>query len=307
MRKSYKHFLAIAASVAALCVVLFVGCNLWLDPFGLYRNNLQRTLPIVTSERTSKYLFSLRYVPDKYDAVLVGPSLSDHLDTGAISGYRMYNLSLQGANIREMRLLAGNVMRRGHLKLLLICLDPYILRNLLIQDERMQPQMEWAALGSSFMIQYYWDRIAMQLKGRDRFSGYGLHGNLAISYAPQGAEWAIRNFVQALGAMDAQPHEYDRVALDELKGLIDEAHRYHVRVVGFHFPVPFAVRTAMHERYTRFQAAVAPYFSGNDTLLDFTGNKYRAFAQDYRNFSDQGHLSHAGAAFLAHELDAALR
>ncbi len=235
----------------------------------------------------------------------MGPSLSDHLDTASITSNRVYNLSLQGANSTEMRLMAGNVMQNSQIKLLIICLDPYIVRDMDINDERMQPQLKRAALGSTFMVQYYSDLVYSYVTGSS--NQFGLYGNLMIKTAPEGPETAIKNFVKFLGDNDMEvPESYYRASVSELKGMVDEAHSRNVRIAAFFFPMPAEVFAVTAKRYISFRKVVSSLFKPEDMLIDFTSPEYARFREDYSNYSDQGHLSEKGARYLVAEIDKAI-
>lgn len=304
----YRKYLISCLVVASSVLLLFCSINVFADPFALFSHSTGKSLRIVTSERPSKYLFSFRYIPENFDGILVGPSLSDHLDTKLITSGRVYNLSLQGANVAEMRLLARNVMEKGHLKLLLICLDPYILRNMHINDERMQPYLVKSALGSTFMLQYYSDLLMTTLGfGEQTSNRFGPFGNLKIKSASVDAQAAIRNFVNTLTGNDRDfPAIYFKDSISELNALVAEAHTRNIKVAAFFFPPPEEVLAVTSKLHYGFRQAIMPIFADGDILVDFTSSEYAGFRADYSNYSDQGHASEKGARFIIEQLNAAV-
>src|SRR5690242_11790260 len=94
----------------------FVLLNLRLDIYGLFRDDHGRLLPIYDSERSGKYLLSLRYVPSNFDAILIGTSVTGTWNTSGLEVFRTYNESTDGGNITEEKLLAERVLRSPGLK-----------------------------------------------------------------------------------------------------------------------------------------------------------------------------------------------
>ena len=288
-------------------LLLFVMLNYVHDPFGLFSTSKQRVLRIVTNERPSKYLFSMRYVPENFDGILLGPSLSDHIDTSLISAARVYNLSLQGANSAEMRIMAENAMKSGKIRLILICLDPYIIRNRAINDERMQPRLRWSALGSTFMLQYYADLFFVNRLNPEKYSHFGPYGNLHIKESSVKSELAIKKFADFLKGKDFDiPESFFKHSLVDLKEIIDLARSRNVRVAAFYFPMPAEVLSVTSKQYGSFKKAASSLFDDRDLVLDFTADAFQSFRVDYSNYVDQGHLSSKGARHIVEKLDESL-
>jgi len=76
----------------AVLIGLIASINYYIDIYGLFRGKKERKVYI--NERTSKYLFSMRYIPENYEGVIAGPSLSDNLNPDAIKAYKIYNASI---------------------------------------------------------------------------------------------------------------------------------------------------------------------------------------------------------------------
>lgn len=303
---AFKRFfittLATAAVVVASCVALMIA----LDEFGIFREAKGRTIGIYTSERTAKYFLSMRYIPENFDAILIGPSLSDQLDTRTISAYKMYNLSLLGANAVELEMLMHNVLAKQAPKVLLICLDPFMVRNAEIYDARMTPRIRWTALGSTFMLDYYFKKIKKRISGKKDIFEYTEYGAATINEQPVNV---VRTAIADYAAKVAQEHEplkIDPVALEKLQQTIAAARSKGTRIYAFFYPHPEPVNQALQPRYARFRQQMERLFMPEDRLLDMTTAAYRAFRNDPANYVDGAHISRQGAAFLLKELDAML-
>ena len=51
------------------------------------------------------------------------------MDTKKLTGYKIYNLSMTGANFSELKYAIDNILSYGSIKLFIICLDPYITKD----------------------------------------------------------------------------------------------------------------------------------------------------------------------------------
>ncbi len=277
-----------------------------MDEFGLFRDVKNRRIRIYAAERVSKYLLSFRYIPTNFDGLIVGPSLSDELDPSRIEGFKVYNLSISGGNISQIRLCCENVLRHGNIKLLIICLDPFLTRETGVNDKRMTPRIRWSVLGSTFTFQLYGERIKRALSPqKDTFAdSYNGKCNLARKNMLNHVD--ARREIEAFAAQlenDKTEFAVSEKAFNELDELLRAARSRHVRIVAFYYPQPHKVSLAYQAQYWRFREKLDALFSSEDTICDFSSKDYLSFRQDYTNYSDQGHLSIKGADFICSELN----
>ena len=300
---AFKRFfiraLLITAAIVAVCVAIFVA----LDEFGLFRSANGRMIGIYTSERTAKYFLSMRYVPENFDAILVGPSLSDQVDTQGISAYRMYNLSLLGGNAVELNILVQNVLKRKPPKAVIICLDPFIVRSSGLYDARMTPRIRWTALGSTFMIEYYVKKIKKQLSGKKELFEYTEYGAATINELPKEIVAKLIADGAAAYRKEQAPFTIDQRALEGLADLVSSARRSGARIYAYYYPHPEPIYEALHDQHASFKQLVAPLFRPEDQFIDFGASRYKAFRENPANYVDAAHISRQGAAFLASELN----
>jgi hypothetical protein len=299
---AFKLFFWKSLGIAFALAALVAAGNMYRDEFGLFRSVKGRQIDIPVSERATKYLLSFRYIPVNFEGILIGPSLSDQLDTKQLRSLKTYNLSLLGANGNELRLLAENVLRRGNMKAIIVCIDPFITRESGINDQRMQPHMYWSALGSTFMFKHYVDQMKEHFKPRSggfRYNDYGA-ANIHSGSDPR---QAITNFANLARKGSHAPIPVDPRAFAALQELFALARQKNVKIFAFYFPMPDEVFTALEPRYRDFQAKMNTLFTDRDTVWDFNADSYREFRRDYRNYSDQGHISSRGADFLLKEID----
>ncbi|MGD0280244.1 MAG: hypothetical protein ABSC11_13195, partial [Smithella sp.] len=137
--------------------------NLYMNEYGLFGDVRGKSKIFCNNERTSKYLLSYKYIPTNFEGILIGPSLSDNLNTKDISGFKIYNTSISGGNISELKLIAENVIQKGNLKFIIICLNYYITKDHGCKTSHMNPQEYWGSLGSKETIKLYIERILIKL------------------------------------------------------------------------------------------------------------------------------------------------
>jgi hypothetical protein len=303
---TFRRFVMQSLLICFFVIVVFGAFNYYRDEFGLFRDVEGRKIRIYTSERVVKYLLSFRYIPINYNGIIVGPSLSDEFDPSKLDRYKIYNLSIAGGNISQVRLCAENVIRRGNIKLLIVCLDPFLTRESGLNDRRLAPRMCWSVLGSTFTFRYYWDKVERTLfPQKDTFAdSYDGKCNLAKKNMQKHLDPAteINAFADSIVQTKAKL-TIDPRAFDELAELLRMARQNNVRIFAFYYPQPAKVTRAWNGQYRQYQEKIDTLFTPRDTLCDFNSDAYRAFREDYTNYSDQGHLSIKGADFLVGELN----
>ena len=118
----------IALTIATILAVALadIAIALIVDPYGIWRNPVGRKLPIAifTSGRKAKFLMSKRYIPSNYDGLIIGPSSVANWDVGTLAGAQIYNLSIDGANTTEEKLVLDQALRTGSYKIAILALVP---------------------------------------------------------------------------------------------------------------------------------------------------------------------------------------
>jgi len=290
-----RGFAIWVASIVGVLGITFSAFNLWEDDFGLFWSNGPKR--IWDQERTSKYLMSFRYIPNHFDGLLLGPSYSDRLDTRGLDGYRTYNLSVDGADATELRTLALNVIERGNLKFIILCLDPYLTQTAGIKGNQINPKEYWGSLFSLLPIRIAKAKIASRLHpGNDVWadSTWGYEARYSKTYP-----WD--EFIKMqLDEGAAANTEINPTAYQHLRDIIDSAHRHGVRVLAFILPaniwyVRAAVESGKWDAYVaRTKSLLDPQ---RDVFWDMTGSEYAALRHDPSCYTDL-HSSPAGGRLI---------
>jgi hypothetical protein len=272
-----------------------VAMNARLDIYGLFRAPKGRRLPIYDdSERRGKYLLSQRYVPQNFDAILLGSSVTSNWNTSGISVYRTYNESADGGNVTEEKRLAETVLR-----------TPYLTDNHGFNSDEMKPMEYWSALGSTSLLRTYKLMWAIR-RGRSKlvWNEFGSEGNTPDDGA--GPLKPLNVVLERIMRSDGEI-QVDQVAFDEYRALVDELHQRGVTVVAVVPPTMESLLAPRRERMNRYVKRMLTLFSPGDLVVDFGAPEFASFRTDTANFRDGVHLSYQGAAAVIRSLDERLR
>jgi len=303
-----KAFVLKSIAISFLIIVTIAGTNYFIDLYGLFRNSKGIKIPVYTNERTSKYLLSFKYIPENYEGFIFGPSLSDNLDPRGIPEYKIYNASIKGANISELRFLVNNIVANGKPKLAIICLDPYLTKDHGKKSAMIDPKEYYGALGSynllvTYVFKFLKDTKLLSAKLPVNAIDEMGYNNFNLSMQGWNAKQMILDKVQK---KESETTAIDTIALRELGETLDFLRVNKVKIYGYFNPVPYQIREINSKGYQEFTAKVSALFTSKDVLIDLNTPDYYSFTQDFANYSDQGHLSHQGQAFVVARLREAL-
>ena len=303
-----KKFLFRVSGISFLLMAAFVTFNYFQDVYGLFHPCKDLELKVYTNERTSKYLLSHRYIPENFEGIVIGPSLSANLNTETIKDYKIYNASIMGANISELRYLVNNIVERGNLRFVIICLDPYLTKDHGKKSARIDPKEVYGALGSTNLIKTYLFKVIRDnelLPGKfppDATNAYGFN-----NFNPELAKGDAREkILEKVRLKSAESTYIDPVAEKELGETITYLRQRQIRIIAYFSPVPHQILSINHQNYKAYQDRMRQLFSSEDILLDLNHERYQAITADFDTYIDHGHLSKKGRDFVLGELRQAL-
>jgi len=281
-------------------IVLF---NVAVNDYGLFGNVSGREIKIYSylgSERLSKYLFSYNYIPSNFEGILIGSSVSDNLNTKLIQEFKIYNASLISGNISELRYIVDNLIQNNKkIWFMIICLDPYITKDSGRKTSYIHPREYWGALGSLDTVKMHISKLFVYVRLLpDYCNDYGYY-NFNVDKVGIDSEKAIK---EAARHSRIEKIEIDDDALRDLKGVVSNAKKHGLKVFAFYYPRPRELYLLNKQPYSAYQTIINSAFSPEDLVWDFNGEYYKEFTRDYKNYSDSGHLSDAGALFLLKEI-----
>lgn len=305
-----RRFLIFGLGLILACAGATAGVARWLNFYGQFGDVRGAAyVPQRPNERVAKYLFAHNYIPSNFDALLVGSSSAVNWDTHGVSGYRMYNLSMSGANAADEKILVETVLRRGHIRLVAFVINSYLTGRHGPTTGEMVPRQRWSSLGSPQLL------IDMALRFAARrgkiANDHDAYGTEDFTQRPGPADLATQMRLAAEGKLPnherGREFAIDPLALTELRDTIETARRHGALVVLIH-PAMYRGRwDAVAAEYAAFRAEIDPLFGPSVPILDFNTDRYAPIRDDLGSFYDHVHFSRAGAAASVVELDRFLR
>ena len=288
-----KRFLLLVAGLVVSVALPLIVVNFFMDEFGLFQPHESRR--IWTLEKTSKYLLSFRYIPSHFDGLLIGPSFSDGLmDTRALPG-RIYNASMDAADASELAPVAINAIDRGRMKVLILCISPY-----LTKDHGMK--------GPQINAKEYWGSVFSWLPFEVETARYEIRsGRIADTFL--GSEWGMGNLIsrkvypwrqfEAVARADAPETRVDPQSYAELRAILNSARERGVKIYAYFYPYSFWSLESVADSgaWSAYQARMRAMFEPGDVVWDMTEPRYDTLRHDAACYTD-GHLSAAGARLV---------
>jgi hypothetical protein len=278
---------------------MLLGVNYRINAFGVFGDVHGKAYrSYLNEDREAKYLFSLNYIPENFDGVLIGSSISGNWDTRKLQLARTYNLSIDGANITEEKIIAENVFAREKVRVAIFCVYPYMVTNHGKKTAYMQPRDYWNAWGSTLLFREYLNRILARM-GRRKFvdDEFGVRDQ-------SGRE----RHIDPVKADDRRAHReeivLDETSVAEYAALLEEARAQGAYIIGFIPPHYSGIWNG--DDYGAFLARMKGLFRADEKIIDFNEAEYEQFRNNRDYFYDGVHISTSGADFLASELNSRL-
>jgi hypothetical protein len=286
-------------------VCSLVALNYFMDFYGIFRDIEGRKLKIYENARTSKFLFSYRYIPNNFDGILIGSSISETLDVSKIGAAHVYNASIAGANISEEKLIADNVFARGHIKLVVFCIFPYLTATHGRKSGYMDPREYWGSLGSVGLNRVYVNFLKTHFAHvKDGWDENGVYFALGPDEVPQNL--VVKRTGNDLDVEKNKVAFVDETAFAEYAQLIQTARKHGAKIVGFIPPIYSERYAANRTWYNAYFARMSALFRPDENIVNFNLPKYQAYTADLTNFYDGSHLSNKAVKFFSTELALAI-
>lgn len=285
---SARAWLFEAIGVTALLLIAAVLINMSLDVYGIFRNAKGRHLVVYGDERVAKYLLSEKYVPENFNALLIGSSVSANWNTSGIEGLRVYNESINGGNIVEAKAITDRTLSSSRIRAVLLIVHPYLTSSHEFETVQLTPRENLAALGSQSLLDAYKSEARIKLRlakpeldefGTDDFGDIPqkMNPHLQKLMAP-GTEFTI-----------------DASAMASYKALVDELHSANIRIIYVIPPVTQSIYLSKVNAFANYSHAALENRSEEDRVIDFTSDEFMDFRSDPGNFKDGVHLTNQSA------------
>ncbi len=276
-----REWVVMNLSILAVVVLLNLLLAWKVDLFGLLRDPRGRAIHTSRHERKAKYLLNFKYVPDNFDALVVGASSSLNWNLDELTGYRFYNESLLGADGVEENLYVEKALERGHFKVALVGIGRGLTDRSDLQDGLDQATTR-EALGSFYSYVMMLDRVTHP------HSQYGANGCWQIALKkPDPIDYVTPYPV----------HRIDDKSLNDYRQLVEDLMAHGTRVVYFINPhyglgAPGA-REVLAQAHRNILEALPP-----GPVIDFNADEYAWLHDNPDDFIDEDHLSPTGATIV---------
>ncbi|MCJ8330019.1 MAG: hypothetical protein HRT89_08835 [Lentisphaeria bacterium] len=300
MSKTYSpvgfiiRVLAIAGSIFALLLVLSVT----YDDYGIFRSHTERR--IWHKEKNSKFLLAHKYIPENFDALIVGPSFSNNLNPADIPGYNIYNCSMSGANITEVRRAADLVLERGNLKFIIICMNPFMTKNRGVKGQQLGEMEYWksalfpSSLSKSLAARYtYMPRISIKKKKVD---GFHASTNGFNDFNLKKKNVNFKKIVKRSLSRGPKKIIINEKAMEELDEFLKNCRKKKVQIIAFYYPIYHELLQMQIDAgyWQRYKKQADKLLRETDIVLDMNSDNYADINQNPESYSDK-HLSNEGA------------
>jgi hypothetical protein len=289
---TFKGFFIRLYTLTFTVIFIVIGYNFITDDFGLFRETSSLDKKIYffdgTSERTGKYLLSYRYIPENFDGVLIGPSHSANINTKDLSSTKLYNASISGGNITELKLLVEKMLENENLKLkyAVISLSDYLTKDSGKKTSSIDPREYWGSLGSISQLKHMTAKALTELGIKDeQFNSYGYNN---FKTGNQSEEYDIY---------------IDPTAFKQLRQTITLLRERNIKIFAYFYPQNHSLYMSNYNNYRVYEDKISSLFNEGDIVWNFNDDKYSNLTKDPNLFFDGSHLSLKSAEFVIKDIE----
>jgi hypothetical protein len=302
---TFKGFFIRLYTLTFTVIFFVIGYNFITDDYGLFRETSSLDKKIYffdgTSERTGKYLLSYKYIPENFDGVLIGPSHSANINTKDLSNTKLYNASISGGNITELKLLVEKMLENENLKLkyAVISLSDYLTKDSGKKTSSIDPREYWGSLGSISQLKHMTAKILTELGIKnERFNSYGYNkfNTSKQSDFKEVKQNRIENF--------AEDDIYiDPMAFKQLRETITLLRERNIKIFAYFYPQNYSLYVLNYDNYRVYEDKISSLFNEEDVVWNFNDEKYSNLTKDPNLFFDGSHLSEKSAEFVVKDIE----
>ena len=273
--------------------------HIYADFYGLFRSVAHRNIGIVHGHRATKYLLAHRYIPSRFDGILIGDSTTGGIDPSHFTSYRIYNAALPGGNISEGSIIA-NLAARDRVRFVIFGLSPEFTDSSGPKTRAMDKRTRRQALGSLSTLQIQIKRSMRKGRNREKISWAGY-----VSYCPDEilSNKRRNEIVAEAQTQPPIPFSIDDQGFSEFKSLLATLRSKRIKILAFFYPLPYNPDDLVNYYLQQYQETLSSLFLDSDIVLDFNDEKYFNLTKNYSNYCDGLHLDEFGAALVAKEIE----
>lgn len=297
-----KNFFVMTVFFCLLIFFTIVISNYVSDDFGLFRSHDSRR--IWTREKTSKYLMSFKYIPENFNAVLVGSSVSANLDTRKVTSYEMYNLSMNSGNITELKYPLEVLMKSGKIKAVVFCLYDYTTKDSGVKGNQLDKKEYFGSLFSDIPFDILKNKVKYKLLKR----GYDVFRSSSNGFNDFNMSKKCIKFTEVSKKYMENPRSkmiIDERAFEELNDLLIDLRQNDIKIYAYFYPIYkewFEVFVNNGE-WNNYKERIMTLFNREtDMIWDLNTAEYDYISKNPESYSD-GHLSDKGAEEVLKVID----
>jgi len=294
----FKKWLVLFSVILISATASLVTANYFIDYYGLFRDVEGKKLMPYDNFRLAKYLYSYNYIPANYDGLLIGSSSTMNVDSSKIVNRNVYNLSTDGANISEQKLIADILMSEGQFSLVVFTIHPYMTRDFGPKTPYMVPREYYGALGNIQLLKEYFYWAAARLDLYHNFYKVDENGVYDYEYPIS----AVSKYQSNPGPFDKEePEKVEEMALDEYKQLVHAFRSHGAKLVALIPPMYSEAYKANKDDNDNYFKLMLDLFLPDERVINFNLPLYSKYTDDISNFQDDIHLSRKGAEIFSLE------
>ncbi|WP_339923250.1 hypothetical protein [uncultured Cyclobacterium sp.] len=312
MEKQFKKYLLILRLSFAGALMVFVFLNVFLDVFGLYGFRDKDNVRVYGEERFSKYLMTFNHVPQHFDGMILGPSLSANLNPESIPDKNYFNVSLMGARMNNVLALATNVLENnGTIKEAIVCIHPYVTANTKVEETGfMNLDTYWKAYGSVNLLRVYGLGLIRDFDlwpNKYPKNQYRTNGSNAFEALFKVEDVAGR-IAEEVNNVKVNEFEIGSNHRRDFKKLLTLLEQNKIQTFIYFHPVPYPIYQAHSDKMNHYWEDILDGTNVEKSELmstyNFNSPEFSDFSKDVSNYIDHGHLSLKGQEILIREIKA---
>jgi|GEM_PF-931251 len=310
MEKQFKKYLLILLLSYVGALLVFGFLNIFLDVFGLYGFRDKDKVRVYGEERFSKYLMTFHHIPQHFDGMILGPSLSANLNPESISGKNYFNVSIMGARMNNILSLTTNVLENnGTIKEAIVCIHPYVTTDIGAEEmDFMNPDTYWKAYGSVNLLRVYGLGLIRNFDlwpNKYPKNQYRTNGSNAFEALFRVEDVAGR-IAEEVNNVKVNEFEIGSNHRRDFKKLLTLLQSNNIQTFIYFHPVPYPIYQAHSDEMDQYWVDI---LSGTDvkkgellSSYNFNSPEFSDFSKDVSNYIDHGHLSLKGQKILIQEI-----
>lgn len=283
------RWLGVMVLIILIGVIGAFGVNAVLDPYGLFRDTHQRRLVVYGDPRIAKYLLNQRYVPENFDAIFIGSSVTANWNMRGLDRLRVYNNSINGGNIVEEKAIVTGALSRPGIKIAFLLVHPALTASHEYRTVVLDGKLKWSALGSLSLWDAYKEMINVRL-GRMRLM-FDYAGTEDLGAYPREMNPNMKKLW-----VPGDRFEVDKEAYSAFVSLLDDLHARGIKIVFVVPPTSEKVLRPKRVAWDAYTALVHQQMRTGDEWIDFSTQEYASFRENPSHFGDGVHFEPEAAA-----------